>query len=244
MNGFILKPITESMIFDVVVEAFGQESTTRRTFGALEKEKVPEGFDTVRGARILLVEDNEINQKLYLKLLGRFVEQFSRFEADIQKLINENDLAGAQRMAHTLKGVAGYIGAVELQLAASDIEARLTHNTLSELPNHLSRVRPSLETVLTGIEESRLLDAVQTPDVVAAAGPVDPKALISSLEIVKTKVAKKKPKACKEKLEEIKRQPLPEAHLDDFKKLSLLLRSYKFKQADEIIDALIDHMKG
>lgn len=68
LNGFLIKPVTPSILFDAVIDAFGYEGgrLIERTKKASE---MPEGFDAIRGARILLVEDNEINQQLAKELL-------------------------------------------------------------------------------------------------------------------------------------------------------------------------------
>ena len=62
------------------------------------------------------------NKKLYRKLL----RQFSNTEADaaqrIASALAENDRALAERLAHTVKGVAGNIGASAVQNAAANLE--------------------------------------------------------------------------------------------------------------------------
>ena len=70
LDGFLLKPITESMVFDALLSAFGHSQVVGkpRTMGLTEK--MPDGFEAVRGARICLVEDNEINQQVAAELLG------------------------------------------------------------------------------------------------------------------------------------------------------------------------------
>jgi polar amino acid transport system substrate-binding protein len=68
LDGFLLKPVTQSLLFDAIAEAFGQEVEPQHKRDRLES-LIPEGFDVVRGARILLVEDNEINQQVATELL-------------------------------------------------------------------------------------------------------------------------------------------------------------------------------
>ena len=62
------------------------------------------------------------NKKLYRKLL----RQFSKTEADAAQRIGsalaEKDRALAERLAHTVKGVAGNIGASAVQNAAANLE--------------------------------------------------------------------------------------------------------------------------
>ncbi|MBF0450044.1 MAG: PAS domain S-box protein [Candidatus Magnetomorum sp.] len=68
LDGFLLKPVTHSLLFDSILEAFGQkifEKTKKR----MQTNMLPDGFDAIRGARLLIVEDNEINQQLAMDLL-------------------------------------------------------------------------------------------------------------------------------------------------------------------------------
>nr|WP_320190684.1 transporter substrate-binding domain-containing protein [uncultured Desulfobacter sp.] len=68
IEGYLVKPVSQSLLFDTIMAAFGQEITCRDD----RKDKarlLPENFDLISGATILLVEDNEINQQVALELL-------------------------------------------------------------------------------------------------------------------------------------------------------------------------------
>ncbi len=64
-DNLLIKPVTPSMLFDSAVQALGSDRQTVR-----EVEKMPEvNLDQLRGARVLLVEDNELNQEVAMGLL-------------------------------------------------------------------------------------------------------------------------------------------------------------------------------
>jgi CheY-like chemotaxis protein len=67
------------------------------------------------------------NQKLYLKLLRQFAEQQASAVAQISTALNQGDIPLAERLAHTLKGVAGNIGAKTVLTAAGTLE-KLIHS--------------------------------------------------------------------------------------------------------------------
>jgi two-component system sensor histidine kinase/response regulator len=83
-----------------------------------------EGLDTADG--LLRVGGNK---KLYLKLLRQFADGEQDAPARIRERLAGQDRATAERMAHTVKGVAGNLGAGAVQSAAGDLE-RAVHEGL------------------------------------------------------------------------------------------------------------------
>ncbi|MBP7738530.1 MAG: response regulator [Spirochaetes bacterium] len=67
-DGFLMKPVGASVLFDTIMEAFG--SPARKRHGGNRAALLrPEGFDAVRGATILMAEDNELNRQVATELL-------------------------------------------------------------------------------------------------------------------------------------------------------------------------------
>ena len=67
LDGYLIKPVNASVLFDAVMQAFGEEipETSRLT----RRQKEADALQEIRGARILLVEDNEINQQVAGEIL-------------------------------------------------------------------------------------------------------------------------------------------------------------------------------
>jgi two-component system sensor histidine kinase/response regulator len=63
LNGFLVKPVTKSMIVDTLVNVFAHEGE------AASVTTEGEQATRLRGARILLTEDNDINQQIAIELL-------------------------------------------------------------------------------------------------------------------------------------------------------------------------------
>jgi len=68
LEGFLLKPVNPSMLFDTIMQAFG-EAVPETSRIAQKHEQEAEALKHIRGAHVLLVEDNEINQQVAREIL-------------------------------------------------------------------------------------------------------------------------------------------------------------------------------
>jgi len=68
LEGLLLKPINPSILFDTIMQAFG-EAVPEISRVAQRKEQEAKAWENIRGARVLLVEDNEINQQVAMEIL-------------------------------------------------------------------------------------------------------------------------------------------------------------------------------
>jgi two-component system sensor histidine kinase/response regulator len=79
VNSFITKPFSFSTLFDTIMNVFGKDQITSK--GITKKDGVyEEELAKIKGARILLAEDNEINQQVASELLesAGFVIELAR----------------------------------------------------------------------------------------------------------------------------------------------------------------------
>ncbi len=67
VDGFLLKPIKISSLFDTIINLFGGFDASDRTSGLITRESIAR--QAIQGASLLLVEDNEINQKVAAEIL-------------------------------------------------------------------------------------------------------------------------------------------------------------------------------
>ncbi|MGO9566273.1 MAG: response regulator [Desulfomonilaceae bacterium] len=68
VDGFLLKPVAQSMLFDAIMVAFGKEAPEGEAVARV-RGKDEEELRKVRGARVLLAEDNDINQQVAKEIL-------------------------------------------------------------------------------------------------------------------------------------------------------------------------------
>ncbi|MBT8363792.1 MAG: response regulator, partial [Deltaproteobacteria bacterium] len=67
LDGFLIKPVNASVLFDAIIQAFGEEIP--ETSRLARRQKEADALQEIQGARILLVEDNEINQQVAKEIL-------------------------------------------------------------------------------------------------------------------------------------------------------------------------------
>ncbi|KAF0813295.1 Virulence sensor protein BvgS [Andreprevotia sp. IGB-42] len=130
MQDHIAKPIAPDVLFRTLARWTGREhSQTRLPAAATATMALPqiEGIDTAAGLQRVAG-----NIELYRKLLGDFVAGQADAAARIAGSLAAGDHATAERAAHSLKGVAGNIGAGHIQDTAAALERAIRTNTLEQ----------------------------------------------------------------------------------------------------------------
>jgi signal transduction histidine kinase/CheY-like chemotaxis protein len=126
MSDHVSKPIDPDSLFETVGRFYKPADTGPITTGPKQTElsataanDLPSiaGLDTKGGlARV------GGNQKLYVKLLRQFIEQQAPAVEQVADAMAKGSIALAERLAHSLKGVAGNLGATRVQSAAGALE--------------------------------------------------------------------------------------------------------------------------
>ncbi len=70
INSFLTKPVTPSSLLDAILLAKGKQAV-KTNRGAGKEEEVEQAINALRGAKLLLAEDNEINMELAVDILQR-----------------------------------------------------------------------------------------------------------------------------------------------------------------------------
>ena len=129
MNDHMAKPIDPDELFQTIEHwcpTHGRGSAladAARTMAALQVDPGElhiEGLDVAGGVRRALG-----NRKLYLQMLGHFRNDQGNMINKLRQALDEGDRIVAERVAHTLKGSAGLIGASFVQGLAGEVEMSL-----------------------------------------------------------------------------------------------------------------------
>lgn len=124
MNAHISKPINVADMFKVMAEWITPSNPTATI------ESHPRNEVAIPEFKNISVEDGlsrtSGNSELYIKLLRKFAKNQASFTVDLKDAMENADWETSTRFAHTLKGVAGNIGAKQLQEIAGILETQLT----------------------------------------------------------------------------------------------------------------------
>jgi polar amino acid transport system substrate-binding protein len=133
MNDHVTKPIDPEQLFKALCkwieprdhqeaarEAEARDRLSANDLRPSPDEDLPEAlpdFDLIDGLKRL-----QGNKKLYRKLLVNFAADYAGVISDIRRAMDAEDMESAQRIVHTIKGVAGNLAASDLQAAAIKFE--------------------------------------------------------------------------------------------------------------------------
>ncbi|MFT4928289.1 MAG: signal transduction histidine kinase/DNA-binding response OmpR family regulator [Phenylobacterium sp.] len=109
------------------------------------------------------------NVAAYKKVLNKFIDNQSHAIDEIRTALAAGQRDEAERLAHTVKGVAGNLGAGQLAELAGVLEAKLSHTQTTQLTDIIAAVEQELKMVLAGINENlaaepAAVDIVPTDD--------------------------------------------------------------------------------
>jgi signal transduction histidine kinase/DNA-binding response OmpR family regulator len=117
-----------------------------------------DGLDMVGGLRRVRGK-----QPLYLSMLGKFVAGQKSVAAEILKALEDNIWDTAERLAHTLKGVSGTIGATGLQQLAEKLETAIKERRpREEIDACLDQLKIVLACLITQLEQQLPAERVNT----------------------------------------------------------------------------------
>jgi PAS domain S-box-containing protein len=152
MNDHIPKPVDRRQLLAALcrwIKPGGRDKP-----GQPQKEHPPGELPQLSGinSRVALARLGG-NQLVYLNILHRFAKEHPTIVQDIRHLISQHEQGQAERLAHTLKGLAGAIGAEPLQEAAGLLEDALHHlqqplePLLAAADLHLEQLLAALQTL-------------------------------------------------------------------------------------------------
>ncbi|WDP90188.1 MAG: response regulator [Desulfobacter sp.] len=241
MNDHISKPIDPDRLFAVLQRwlspaQLAVKAPDARAEQALQTLPDLPGLSTAKGISRL-----GGNRKLYLELLEKFRRDYSDARRQIEAAAEKGDHELARRTAHSIKGVAGNIGAFALQKAAAGLETAARDRDREAFKKRISEFGTCMDTALaamarigTDADESRAERQGNSPGTEAA--------LKEMLMALAPYVRNREARPAKQLAKQIGESAWPAPHADAVNTLVKLLSGYRFKAAQDILTQLTDQL--
>jgi two-component system, sensor histidine kinase and response regulator len=211
----------------------------------VRKEKppaaAPDDLPDIRGLDAKLGLKRVMGKKaFYLDMLRRFSEKQSQTPDQIRASLEAGDRDAAQRLAHTLKGLSGNIGAVEAQEVAAELESSIRDNDLPDKTKGiLIRFGNILQELIDGIQQA--LPPDQETEGKKPVQHIDP----DEVRIILTTLAGYLRGSDTEAVDYLENAGSPLEHAvsrSEFHKLRNLIVSYDFDVALSVLADIATHL--
>ena len=238
MNAYITKPIDPDALFATMhmyysstdMDCFSSPPPVAAPFGAGEISRIP-GIDTEGGLRRVVG-----NKSLYMDLLKRYAEGQRDAGAKIQEALGGGDFPLAERLAHTLKGVSGNIGAAEVQAVAGELEAAIaTKRPEPVIDEILGRLSPIVAAAIDRIDSALAEAAQQRPE--TSNGKGGSHSLAEILDTLK-RYAEESDSEAGDYLESMREELAAAYPKAQFDRLETSIRAYDFSAALEVLKTI------
>ncbi|MBF0424289.1 MAG: response regulator [Magnetococcales bacterium] len=249
MNDHLGKPIDPSGLFALLAHWLGGGVAQPSTRPIVVSQEEPDaawkdlpGIDTRLGlARV----DGHV--KLYRSVLESFADNHGEAMSRLRAFLADKDQESAKREVHTLKGLAGTIGATTLQKTAAAVEKAMAREeeiapiALSTLEQELSRVLSGLAGLVRADGNARPGEPHKTGEAPHhdEPGPKDRALLLAALHGLATVLPSRQPKACRAALEQVKAVPWPSALWGRLDTLEERILRYRFREAQAELEHLV-----
>jgi two-component system sensor histidine kinase/response regulator len=166
MNDHLGKPIDPEELFGKLLKWIKPKEASSSPQGAvtvkpdleskpapgIKKDELPEvpGLDTDLGLKRFMGK-----KAFYLDMLKKYAEKQLEVPEQIRLTLAAHDLGTAERLAHTIKGVSGNIGASGVQALAAELEHSIKHQEASEKTGEiLERFRQALLELIDHLKQA------------------------------------------------------------------------------------------
>jgi CheY-like chemotaxis protein len=238
MNDHVPKPIDPDRLMAALIRWAPEDRKAGLSAAprvSIESTKLPElpGLDVRTG-----LARTGGRMEAYLSILRRFRDQHAEAAGEIRSAMDQGDWETVRRLAHTLKGVAGNIGADRLHRAAAELETALKQESPAD--ELIQAVDEELNRIVSGLAQA--VASEKTAEIPAGAAP-DPQRLAGLLTELLPAVRKKRPKQCAPLVRDLEQIIPPPETLDHVQRLKTLIEKYKFKEAENLIRSITEQLE-
>ncbi len=188
---------------------------------------VQSGLSRVRG-----------NEKLLRSLLVELYRQCETAPRELKNAIENGELEDACRLAHTIKGVAGNLGANSLAAAAEEMESEINQGRMTDRAIFVGNFDCAINALLDGLKDFVMAEEKILPKKIDTKA-IDLVSLSTLLCGLKRYVQKGMPIQCRDILIKLDNLGIPEEHHRSLIRLENLISAYKFGEAKLVVDSIL-----
>lgn len=238
MNGHITKPIDPDELFKAInhwlpsarITPFSKRTTTTETLPEIK------GLDTAKALNRL-----NGNHILYQKLLARFIDETQDTNTRLNTAFQNSRPDEVLHIAHSIKGVAGNLGADKLHHHAHQLESalRTENKDPDKIATALQLFQHALQTSVASIRNYQSHCTITKEN--KPAGDLD--ALKKNIEDLQEPLKKQTPKPCQTIMNSIITKEWPEEINQQIQRLADLIARYQFSAAKEMLTEIQEKLK-
>lgn len=238
MNDYVTKPIQVHVLYNTIARWTKRNVLLPANSAATDAQLASRGNSVYDPDRAIA---NIGNKNLYLTLAGMFEADQSQSVQIIQKALAAHDNQTAERLAHTLNGIAATIGAATLAKSAEQLKIAIKKEDTDKYPQLIAAATTEMAQVIVLVKA--YLQAHTTETVVADADrkqhPVDIAQLGALLEQL-TAQLKSFDSDAVDTMQQIKQQIKGTATASRYAELGRHINDYDFKIALAEVQRLME----
>ncbi|MFZ4503993.1 MAG: response regulator, partial [Methylovulum sp.] len=166
MNDHLIKPIEPEDLWKKLLKWIKPRHSTTTEAAIPPTLKIDvdlptniDGLDITNGLRRMLGK-----KSLYRAMLHKFIDGQKTVVTDILTTLEEGDWSKAERLAHTLKGVSGNIGATDIQALAEKLETAIKQQSPRKtIDIRLTKLRKTLVVLISALEQQLPIARINLP---------------------------------------------------------------------------------
>jgi len=169
MNDYIAKPIHVDALYSILARCTHRDATAAMPIPPEQSRKTSDApvFDPKKAIARLG------NEATYLDVLQKFIPNQGLAAQSIQSALASGDRLEAERLAHTLKGIASTIGAAHLAESARQLETAIREKNAEKYPPLLASASADLARVTALVVDYLQTHAAETDAADQAPKPTD-----------------------------------------------------------------------
>jgi polar amino acid transport system substrate-binding protein len=242
MNDCITKPIDPELLLKKLVQYIHSkdrklpDSFTEKKEWVQKKQSLP--FDDLPGVDIPSgLRNARNNARLYMSVLNKFYLNHQDAAQKIRYCLDTNERQNARRLIHTIKGLSGSIGAMQLQQYSENLENAISDKEKTDHSEPLSAFEKELNSIIkTLAPHVRMMSSTENNQVLTAG---DIQALKQLFKELLPYILDAKPVEINKVVTKINQNKWPDEFVSDIGEILDQIKRYQYKKAEQRINRLI-----